>query len=156
MDSSNKPKPTGKAQRANDLNLAAQIQCGKIPDLQRNSPDRKALHDITQGKRLLSQEVTEEDIAQVVSVDGHSRYSNARRRTPKTCAHGRALAGSRGRPGEAITAVANAVRRARSGLQDPNRARFRHFRPTGVGKTELARALAEFCSMMRPPWSGST
>jgi ATP-dependent Clp protease ATP-binding subunit ClpB len=137
-----------KAQRTGDLNSAAQIQYGRIPDLQKKlAGAEKEMHGMGEGKRLLSQEVAEEDIAQVIS---------AWTGIPVT----RMLEGERQKlvrmeerlqervigQHEAITAVANAVRRARSGLQDPARpiGSFIFLGPTGVGKTELARALAEF------------
>src|SRR5438477_922154 len=137
-----------KAERSGDLNEAAKIQYGRIPDLQqKRAAAEKGLHELSAGKSLLSQEVTEEDIAKVVS---------AWTGVPLT----RMLEGERQKlihmeerlhqrvvnQQEAITAVANAVRRARSGLQDPNRpiGSFIFLGPTGVGKTELARALAEF------------
>jgi ATP-dependent Clp protease ATP-binding subunit ClpB len=137
-----------KAQRTGDLNTAAQIQYGKIPELQKKLADsEKALHDITQGKRLLSQEVTDEDIAQVVSSWTGIPVTKMLEGERQKLVHMEERLRDRvvGQ-GEAITAVANAVRRARSGLQDPNRpiGSFIFLGPTGVGKTELARALAEF------------
>ncbi|MDB6066964.1 MAG: ClpB protein [Pedosphaera sp.] len=137
-----------KAQRAGDLNLAAQIQYGKVPDLQKKLAEaQQQLHEMQQGSRLLNEEVTEEDIAQVVAAWTGIPVS-------------RMLEGEREKlvrmeerlqqrvigQEEAIKAVANAVRRSRSGLQDPNRpiGSFIFLGPTGVGKTELARALAEF------------
>ncbi len=136
------------AQRAGDLNLAAQIQYGRIPDLQKKA--RAAMEKQfgqRQGKRLLNEEVTEEDIARVVAawtgipvsrmLEGErEKLVNMEERLEQR------VVGQ----DEAITAVANAVRRARSGLQDPNRpiGSFIFLGPTGVGKTELARALAEF------------
>jgi ATP-dependent Clp protease ATP-binding subunit ClpB len=137
-----------KAQRANDLNLAAQIQYGRIPELQTKlTAAEKSLHDITQGKRLLSQEVTDEDIAQVVSAWTGIPVTRMLEGERQKLVHMEERLRDRvvGQ-GEAITAVANAVRRARSGLQDPDRpiGSFIFLGPTGVGKTELARALAEF------------
>jgi ATP-dependent Clp protease ATP-binding subunit ClpB len=137
-----------KAQRAGDLNLAGQIQYGRIPELQRKlAAAEKALHERPAGKRLLNEEVTEEDIAQVVaSWTGIpvSRMLEGERQKLVQMEERlqQRVIGQR----EAIVAVANAVRRARSGLQDPNRpiGSFIFLGPTGVGKTELARALAEF------------
>jgi ATP-dependent Clp protease ATP-binding subunit ClpB len=137
-----------KAQRNGDLNTAAQIQYGRIPDLHKKlAAAQKGLHDQPTGKRLLNEEVTEDDIAKVVAswtgipvsrmLEGErEKLVKMEERLQK-----RVVGQS-----EAITAVANAVRRARSGLQDPNRpvGSFIFLGPTGVGKTELARALAEF------------
>jgi len=135
------------AQRSGDLNAAAQIQYGRIPEVQKKLAALQQEFNQRQGKRLLKEEVTEEDIARVVST-----WTGV----PVT----RMLEGEREKlvkmedrlsqrvigQAEAIKAVSNAVRRARSGLQDPNRpiGSFIFLGPTGVGKTELARALAEF------------
>ena len=137
-----------KAQRAGDLKLAAEIQYGKIPELQNKlAAAEKALHEQPAGERLLSQEVTDEDIAKVVAswtgIPVTRMLEGERQKLVKMEERLAArVVGQR----EAITAVANAVRRARSGLQDPNRpiGSFIFLGPTGVGKTELARALAEF------------
>ena len=137
-----------KAQRAGDLNLAAQIQYGRIPDLQKKlAAAEKALQDLPAGKHLLTQEVTEEDIAQVVSSWTGIPVTKMLEGEREKLLHMEQRLGQRviGQE-EAITAVSNAVRRARSGLQDPNRpiGSFIFLGPTGVGKTEMARALAEF------------
>src|ERR1043166_1122154 len=137
-----------KAQRGGDLNEAAKIQYGRIPELQnKRAAAEKALHDLPAGKRLLNQEVTEEDIARVVAswtgIPVSRMLEGERQKLLKMeeRLHQRVVDQE-----QAITAVANAVRRARSGLQDPNRpvGSFIFLGPTGVGKTELARALAEF------------
>ncbi len=137
-----------KAQRSGDLNLAAQIQYGKIPELQRKLADaEKQLHQMQSGSRLLNEEVTEEDIAQVVASWTGIPVSRMLEGEKQKLIHMEERLQQRviGQK-EAITAVANAVRRSRSGLQDPNRpvGSFIFLGPTGVGKTELARALAEF------------
>ena len=137
-----------KAQRTGDLNLAAQIQYGKIPDLQKKLADaQKQLHEMQRGGGLLNEEVTEEDIAQVVSswtgIPVSRMLEGERQKLVKMEERlQQRVLGQK----EALTAVANAVRRSRSGLQDPNRpiGSFIFLGPTGVGKTELARALAEF------------
>jgi ATP-dependent Clp protease ATP-binding subunit ClpB len=137
-----------KAQRAGDLNLAAQIQYGRIPELQQKlAATQKALHEKPSGQRLLNEEVTEEDIAAVVAswtgIPVTRMLEGERQKLVKMEERlQQRVVGQK----EAITAVANAVRRARSGLQDPNRpvGSFIFMGPTGVGKTELARALAEF------------
>ena len=137
-----------KAQRTGDLNRAAQIQYGQIPDLQQKlAAAEKQLNEMSQGKRLLSQEVTEDDIAQVVaSWTGIQVTRMLEGERQKLVRMEERLQQRVIGQQEAITAVANAVRRARSGLQDPNRpiGSFIFLGPTGVGKTELARALAEF------------
>ncbi len=136
------------AQRAGDLNLAAQIQYGRIPELQKKlAATQKALHEKPSGQRLLNEEVTEEDIAAVVaSWTGIPVARMLEGERQKLIRMEERLQQRVVGQKEAITAVANAVRRARSGLQDPNRpvGSFIFMGPTGVGKTELARALAEF------------
>jgi ATP-dependent Clp protease ATP-binding subunit ClpB len=137
-----------KAQRAGDLNLAAQIQYGKIPDLQRKlAAAQKSSHEKPEGQRLLNEEVTPENIAQVVGAWTGIPVSRLLEGEKEKLIQmeGRLQKRVIGQQ-EAITAVANAVRRSRSGLQDPNRpiGSFIFLGPTGVGKTELARALAEF------------
>ncbi|MDB6033284.1 MAG: ATP-dependent chaperone ClpB, partial [Verrucomicrobiales bacterium] len=132
-----------KAQRSNDLNGAAQIQYGKLPDLQKKlAGAEKALHDNTQGKRLLNQEVTDEDIAKVVSAWTGIPVTRMLEGERQKLVHMEERLRNRvvGQE-EAVKAVANAVRRSRSGLQDPNRpvGSFIFLGPTGVGKTELAR-----------------
>jgi ATP-dependent Clp protease ATP-binding subunit ClpB len=136
------------AQRRNDLNLASQIQYGRLPELQQKlSAAEKALRERPAGKRLLDQEVTEEAIAKVVSswtgIPLTRMMESEREKLVKMEERlEKRVIGQR----EAIVAVANAVRRSRSGLQDPNRpiGSFIFLGPTGVGKTETARALAEF------------
>jgi len=135
------------AQRAGDLSLAAQIQYGRIPDLQRKLAAAEKEFSQREGTRLLNQEVTEEDIARVVAtwtgIPVSRMLEGEREKLVKMEERLRQRVVDQD---EAITAVANAVRRARSGLQDPDRpiGSFIFLGPTGVGKTELARALAEF------------
>jgi len=137
-----------KAQRSGDLNKAAQIQYGTIPDLTKKlAAAEKSSHEQPGGKRLLSQEVTDEDIAKVVAswtgIPVTRMLEGERQKLVKM--EERLQQRVIGQE-EAVKAVSNAVRRARSGLQDPNRpiGSFIFLGPTGVGKTELARALAEF------------
>lgn len=137
------------AQRAGDLAKASEIQYGSIPQAQARLQEQSARLAKLQheGRALLKEEVTEENIAQVVSAwtgipvaslqEGErSRLVHMEERIAKR------VIGQR----HAVRAVSNAVRRARAGLQDPNRpiGSFIFLGPTGVGKTELARALAEF------------
>jgi ATP-dependent Clp protease ATP-binding subunit ClpB len=138
-----------RAQRSGDLNTAAQIQYGRIPELQQKLADAQKQENVQQsdGKRLLKQEVTEEDIAEVVSswtgVPVTRMLEGERQKLLRMEERlSRRVVGQE----EAIQALSNAVRRARSGLQDPNRpiGSFIFLGPTGVGKTELARAVAEF------------
>ena len=136
------------AQRRNDLNLAAQIQYGRLPELQKKlAATEKALREKPAGRRLLNQEVTEEDIAKVVAawtgIPVSRMLEGEREKLVKMEERlEQRVVGQQ----EALEAVANAVRRSRSGLQEPNRpiGSFIFLGPTGVGKTETARALAEF------------
>jgi len=136
------------AQRRNDLNLAAQIQYGRLPELQKKlAGAEKSLREKPSGQRLLHEEVTDEDIARVVAtwtgIPVSRMLESERQKLVKMEERlGLRVVGQE----EAIKAVANAVRRSRSGLQDPNRpiGSFIFLGPTGVGKTETARALAEF------------
>src|ERR1043166_1721513 len=137
-----------KAQRQNDLNLAAKIQYGRLPELQQKLADsEKAIREKPAGQRLLHEEVTDEDIARVVAswtgIPVSRMLESEREKLVKMEERlEKRVIGQR----EAIEAVANAVRRSRSGLQDPNRpiGSLIFLGPTGVGKTETARALAEF------------
>ena len=135
------------AQRKGDLNLAAQIQYGKIPDLEKKLAAIEKQSAQATRTSLLRQEVTDEDIAKVVASWTHipvSRMLEGERQ--KLVKMEERLAQRVVGQKEAIKAVSDAVRRARSGLQDPNRpiGSFIFLGPTGVGKTETARALAEF------------
>jgi ATP-dependent Clp protease ATP-binding subunit ClpB len=137
------------AQRRGELARASEIQYGRIPQAQRQIEEHNAkLAAIQQdGRRMLKEEVTEEDIAEVVSSWTGipvSRLQEGERE--KLVKMEERLAERVVGQKQAIAAVSNAVRRARSGLQDPNRpiGSFIFLGATGVGKTELARALAEF------------
>jgi len=135
------------AQRKGDLNLAAQIQYGKIPELEQKLAKIEKQSAETTRTSLLRQEVTDEDIAKVVAAWTHipvSRMLEGERQ--KLVKMEERLAQRVIGQKAAIKAVSDAVRRARSGLQDPNRpiGSFIFLGPTGVGKTETARALAEF------------
>ena len=135
-----------RAQRRGELAKASEIQYGRIPELERKLNEATAKSAKTK-KSLLREEVTEEDIAEVVSSWTHipvSRLQEGEREKLvklEQHLHLRVVGQE-----EAIKAVSNAVRRARAGLQDPNRplGSFIFLGPTGVGKTELSRALAEF------------
>jgi ATP-dependent Clp protease ATP-binding subunit ClpB len=136
-----------RAQRRGELAKASEIQYGKIPELERKLAEQTAKASKGRQSTLLREEVTEEDIAEVVSSWTHIPVSRLqegeREKLVKLEAHlHQRVVGQ----DEAIKAVSNAVRRARAGLQDPNRpiGSFIFLGPTGVGKTELSRALAEF------------
>ena len=135
------------AQRSGDLRLASEIQYGRIPDLRNKLAAAQKDFAQRQGKHLLNEEVTEEDIARVVAqwsgVPVSRMLEGEREKLVKMEERLRQRVIGQN---EAVTAVANAVRRARGGLQDPDRplGSFIFLGPTGVGKTELARALAEF------------
>ncbi len=135
------------AQRSGDLNRAAQIQYGRVPELQGKLAAAEKQFAQREGKRLLNEEVTEEDIARVVAtwtgIPVSRMLEGEREKLVKMEDRLRQRVVGQD---EAIAAVANAVRRARGGLQDPNRpvGSFIFLGPTGVGKTELARTLAEF------------
>src|SRR5213593_527328 len=133
-----------RAQRRGELSKASEIQYGKIPELERKLAE---LAEKTRKLTLLREEVTEEDIARVVSswtgIPVSRLQEGEKEKLVKLEAHLHERVVDQD---EAIKAVANAVRRARAGLQDPNRplGSFIFLGPTGVGKTELSRALAEF------------
>ena len=133
------------AQRRGDLGKASEIQYGSIPDLEKKLSQET--DSTNKPARLLREEVTEEDIAQVVAAWTGipvSRLQESERQKLVRMEEGlgKRVIGQR----QAIKAVANAVRRSRAGLQDENRpiGSFIFLGPTGVGKTELSRALAEF------------
>ncbi len=136
------------AQRSGDYAKASELQYGRLPQLQRDIQAQEAkLADLQKGQRMLKEEVDEEDIAEVVSKWTHIPVSRLMEGEVQKLIHMEERLHLRviGQD-EAINAVANAIRRARAGLQDPNRplGSFLFLGPTGVGKTELARALAEF------------
>ena len=134
--------------RETDLEKAAAIRYGQIPELERRiEASTAALDELQTGTKMLKEEVDEEDVAEVVSkwtgvpvsrlmageVDKLIRLEDV--------LHERVIGQD-----DAVTVVANAIRRSRAGLSDPHRpiGSFLFLGPTGVGKTELARSLAEF------------
>ncbi|HZS37968.1 MAG TPA: ATP-dependent chaperone ClpB [Polyangia bacterium] len=137
------------AQRRGDLNRAAELRYGILPQLEKQLAEANARLEAAKkgGATFLREEVTEEDVAAIVAkwtgipvekmLEGElERLSRMEERL-----HTRVVGQE-----QAIEAISNAVRRARAGLQDPKRpiGSFIFLGPTGVGKTELARALAEF------------
>jgi len=137
-----------RARNSGDLARASELQYGEIPELENQlGAEQAKLDEIQKDGVMLKQKVDEEDIAEVVSkwtgipvskmLEGemHKLITMEDRLGERVIGQD-----------EALTAVANAVRRARAGLQDPNRpiGSFIFLGPTGVGKTETARALAEF------------
>ncbi len=136
------------AQRGGDYTKASELQYGRVPQLEQKIRDAEArLATLQSGQRMLKEEVDEEDIADVVSKWTHIPVSRLMEGEIQKLIHMETRLHKRviGQD-EAIVAVSNAIRRARAGLQDPNRplGSFLFLGPTGVGKTELGRALAEF------------
>src|SRR5438094_4065734 len=136
------------AERKGDLGRAAELKYGTLPGLQKElDVQNKKLNELQAQRRMLKEEVDAEDIAHVVSKWTGIPVSKLMEAEMQKLVHMEERLRERvvGQE-EAVRAVSNAVRRARSGLQDPNRpiGSFLFAGPTGVGKTELARALAEF------------
>jgi ATP-dependent Clp protease ATP-binding subunit ClpB len=136
------------ATRAGDLGKAAEITYGRIPQLEQQMRDAERKLASADGRpQFLKEEVTEDDIAEVVArwtgIPVTRMMESERTRLTKL---DQVLAERVVGQDEAVHVVANAVRRSRAGLQDPNRpiGSFIFLGPTGVGKTETARALAEF------------
>jgi ATP-dependent Clp protease ATP-binding subunit ClpB len=136
------------ARNAGDLARASELQYGKIPELERRlAAEQEKLAKFQSDGVMLKEEVDEEDVAEVVAkwtgipVSKMLEGEMQKLVTMEERLRQRVIGQD-----EALTAVANAVRRARAGLQDPNRpvGSFIFLGPTGVGKTETARALAEF------------
>jgi ATP-dependent Clp protease ATP-binding subunit ClpB len=137
-----------RTQRAGDYQKASELQYGKLPELERMIREAETrLAELQKTQKMLKEEVDEEDIAEVVAKWTNIPVSRLMEGEIQKLIHMEERLHKRivGQD-EAITAVANAMRRARAGLQDPNRplGSFIFLGPTGVGKTELARALAEF------------
>ena len=136
-----------RAQREGDYARASELQYGRIPELERRLAASRDTESAGATARMLKEEVDEQDIAAVVSKWTHIPVSKlVEGELEKLIVMEARLRQRVVGQDDAIAAVANAVRRARAGLQDPNRplGSFIFLGPTGVGKTELARALAEF------------
>lgn len=137
------------AERDYDLNKAAQLKYGKLEGVQREREikESKLLEIQSQGSTLLREQVTEADIAEIVAkwtgIPVNRLLESERQKLLKLESHlHQRVIGQE----EAVSAVAAAIRRARAGMKDPSRpiGSFLFMGPTGVGKTELARALAQF------------
>jgi ATP-dependent Clp protease ATP-binding subunit ClpB len=137
-----------KATRDGDLQLAAEIRYGKVPQLEQEiEAEQQRLAEIQSTAKYLKEEVGSEDVAEIVAkwtgIPVSRMLESERERLTKLEGelHRRVIGQD-----EAVSAIANAVRRSRAGLQDPNRpiGSFIFLGPTGVGKTETARALAQF------------
>ena len=137
-----------RAERDGDLNRAAELRYGRLVDLGKElDTSNQRLEELQRDRKFLKEEVDEEDVAEVVSRWTSIPVSRLMEGEVEKLIHmeeglHRRVVGQ----DEAVAAVANAIRRARSGLGDPHRpiGSFVFLGPTGVGKTELARALAEF------------
>ncbi|HEX2073103.1 MAG TPA: AAA family ATPase [Geodermatophilus sp.] len=138
----------GQVERETDLNRAAEIRYGRVPALEKQVEQATAhLAELQANQKMLKEEVDEEDIAEVVSrwtgipVSRLMQGEVAKLVRMEDVLHARVVGQD-----HAVRAVANAIRRSRSGLADRNRpiGSFLFLGPTGVGKTELARSLAEF------------
>ena len=137
-----------KAEREGDLEKAARLRYGESTELQGGLEEENArLQELQKERKMLKEEVDDEDIAEVVSAWTHIPVSKLLEGEVEKLIHMEDRLRQRvvGQE-EALEKVSNAIRRARAGLQDPNRpiGSFLFLGPTGVGKTELARALAEF------------
>ncbi|HEX9365267.1 MAG TPA: AAA family ATPase, partial [Vicinamibacterales bacterium] len=137
-----------RVQQGGDYAKASELQYGRLPELERKIKDQEArLAELQKNQKMLKEEVDEEDVAGIVARWTHIPVSRLLEGEVQKLLkmeerlHQRVVGQD-----EAIKAVASAIRRARAGLQDPNRplGSFIFLGPTGVGKTELARALAEF------------
>jgi ATP-dependent Clp protease ATP-binding subunit ClpB len=136
-----------RAERSANYEQAAQLKYGALAEMERQLKKKEEELSAKKGQRLLKEEVDEEDVAEVVSrwtgipVSRLMEGEIQKLLQMEERLHLRVVGQD-----EALTAVANAIRRARAGLQDPNRplGSFIFLGPTGVGKTELGRALAEF------------
>ena len=135
-------------EREIDLERASEIRYGVLPEIERQIADAsKALDELQATQKMLKEEVDEEDIAEVISkwtgvpVSRLMEGEMSKLVRLEEVLHDRVVGQD-----EAVTAVANAIRRSRAGLSDPNRpiGSFLFLGPTGVGKTELARSLADF------------
>ena len=136
------------AERRNDYELASQIQYGKLPETKKESEKvQSKLVELQKEKKILTEEISEEDIAEVVSKWTGIPVNKLLGGEKEKLVHMEEILKQRviGQD-EALNAVSRILRRAKAGLQDPHRpiGSFIFLGPTGVGKTELAKALSEF------------
>ena len=137
-----------RAERDSDLEKAAELRYGTLVQLERDlEAENTALAELQTDRKMLNEEVTEEDVAEVVAKWTGIPVSRLMEGEMQKLIHLEAALHERvvGQD-EAVTAVANAIRRSRAGLSDPGRpiGSFLFLGPTGVGKTELAKALAHY------------
>jgi ATP-dependent Clp protease ATP-binding subunit ClpB len=137
-----------RAERDGDLERAAELRYGKIVELEKDlERENSSLEELQSEVQMLKEEVTEEDVAEVVSTWTGIPVARLMEGEMQKLVHlEEALHARVVDQIEAVEAVANAIRRSRAGLSDPNRpiGSFLFLGPTGVGKTELARALADY------------
>jgi ATP-dependent Clp protease ATP-binding subunit ClpB len=137
-----------RAEREGDLERAAELRYGRLVELERELEEENAgLAEVQLERRMLKEEVSEEDVAEVVAAWTGIPVSRLMEGEMHKLVHlEEALHERVVDQDEAVSAVSNAIRRSRAGLSDPNRpiGSFLFLGPTGVGKTELARALAEY------------
>ncbi len=136
------------AERSGDLNRLAEIKYGKMPELEKQlEENNKKIASLQKSSRMLKEEITEEDIAQIVAKWTNIPVGRLMEGETEKLIHMEEELKKRvvGQD-EAVSLVANAIRRSRVGISDPNRpiGSFIFMGPTGVGKTELARSLAVF------------
>ena len=136
-----------KAEREGDYGRVAELRYGRIPELEKQLAEAESAVEESQGESMLNEEVSPEEVAEVVSAwTGIPAGKMMQGETEKLLSMEKVLSERVVGQEEAVVAVSDAVRRTRAGVADPDRptGSFLFLGPTGVGKTELAKALAEF------------
>ena len=136
-----------KAEREGDYGRVAELRYGRIPELEKQLEEAESAVEESQGESMLNEEVSPEEVAEVVSAwTGIPAGKMMQGETEKLLSMEKVLGERVVGQEEAVVAVSDAVRRTRAGVADPDRptGSFLFLGPTGVGKTELAKALAEF------------